>query len=305
MIINNFNLSLLKRLLKQSLIVNEQIMIEISDSMMKSVSFSGTKSLIKIWQLPIESFVTTNDENPEILEDGEIVDKASYIMNLDGKFNLYILKGSLFLKYLDVFSMKSPCKLTIDIDKNTNQATQLTIEGLSENGSKIKTNFVLTTEEMIVDKVEDYNFILKQCTPEKSYKQFSISEKQLTELKSLIKKLHKSIVNNSNYITFSFDDNGNLNVFDKAFNIELEYDSKDVKNLEFKLLKTDLLMLGEHSFVFYTDNNTPKVILGTNYGPAVVWCTSVKVLEDVTTDEIDDINDIADNLDLEEYGLSF
>ena len=96
-----------------------------------------------------------------------------------------------------------------------------------------------------------------------------------------------------------------MNVFDKAFNIELEYDSKDVKNLEFKLLKTDLLMLGEHSFVFYTDNNTPKVILGTNYGPAVVWCTSVKVLEDVTTDEIDDINDIADNLDLEEYGLSF
>ena len=184
MIINNFNLSLLKRLLKQSLIVNEQIMIEISDSMMKSVSFSGTKSLIKIWQLPIESFVTTNDENPEILEDGEIVDKASYIMNLDGKFNLYILKGSLFLKYLDVFSMKTPCKLTIDIDKNTNQATQLTIEGLSENGSKIKTNFVLTTEEMIVDKVEDYNFILKQCTPEKSYKQLSISDKQITELKS-------------------------------------------------------------------------------------------------------------------------
>lgn len=297
MIINNFNLSLLKRLLKQSLIVNEQIMIEISDSMMKSVSFSGTKSLIKIWQLPIESFVDIEAESE--------VDKSTYIQNYDGKFNLYILKGSLFLKYLDVFSMKNPCKLTINIDKNTNQATQLTIEGSSENGSKIKTNFVLTTEEMIVDKVEDYNFILKQCTPEKSYKQFSITEKQLTELKSLIKKLHKSIVNNSNYITFSFDDNGNLNVFDKAFNIELEYDSKDVKNLEFKILKTDLLMFGEHSFVFYTDNNTPKVILGTNYGPAVVWCTSVKVLEDVTTDEIDDINDIADSLDLEEYGLTF
>lgn len=297
MIINNFNLSLLKRLLKQSLIVNEQIMIEISDSMMKSVSFSGTKSLIKIWQLPIESFVDIETESE--------VDKSTYIQNYDGKFNLYILKGSLFLKYLDVFSMKNPCKLTIDIDKNTNQATQLTIEGSSENGSKIKTNFVLTTEEMIVDKVEDYNFILKQCTPEKSYKQFSITEKQLTELKSLIKKLHKSIVNNSNYITFSFDDNGNLNVFDKAFNIELEYDSKDVKNLEFKILKTDLLMFGEHSFVFYTDNNTSKVILGTNYGPAVVWCTSVKVLEDVTTDEIDDINDIADSLDLEEYGLTF
>lgn len=297
MIINNFNLSLLKRLLKQSLIVNEQIMIEISDSMMKSVSFSGTKSLIKIWQLPIESFVDIEAESE--------VDKSTYIKNYDGKFNLYILKGSLFLKYLDVFSMKNPCKLTINIDKNTNQATQLTIEGSSENGSKIKTNFVLTTEEMIVDKVEDYNFILKQCTPEKSYKQFSITEKQLTELKSLIKKLHKSIVNNSNYITFSFDDNGNLNVFDKAFNIELEYDSKDVKNLEFKILKTDLLMFGEHSFVFYTDNNTPKVILGTNYGPAVVWCTSVKVLEDVTTDEIDDINDIADSLDLEEYGLTF
>lgn len=297
MIINNFNLSLLKRLLKQSLIVNEQIMIEISDSMMKSVSFSGTKSLIKIWQLPIESFVDIETESE--------VDKSTYIQNYDGKFNLYILKGSLFLKYLDVFSMKNPCKLTIDIDKNTNQATQLTIEGSSENGSKIKTNFVLTTEEMIVDKVEDYNFILKQCTPEKSYKQFSITEKQLTELKSLIKKLHKSIVNNSNYITFSFDDNGNLNVFDKAFNIELEYDSKDVKNLEFKILKTDLLMFGEHSFVFYTDNNTSKVILGTNYGPAIVWCTSVKVLEDVTTDEIDDINDIADSLDLEEYGLTF
>ena len=297
MIINNFNLSLLKRLLKQSLIVNEQIMIEISDSMMKSVSFSGTKSLIKIWQLLIESFVDIEAESE--------VDKSIYIQNYDGKFNLYILKGSLFLKYLDVFSMKNPCKLTINIDKNTNQATQLTIEGSSENGSKIKTNFVLTTEEMIVDKVEDYNFILKQCTPEKSYKQFSITEKQLTELKSLIKKLHKSIVNNSNYITFSFDDNGNLNVFDKAFNIELEYDSKDVKNLEFKILKTDLLMFGEHSFVFYTDNNTPKVILGTNYGPAVVWCTSVKVLEDVTTDEIDDINDIADSLDLEEYGLTF
>lgn len=306
MVINNFNLSTLKRLLKQSLIVNEQIMMEIDDTMIKSVSFSSTKSLIKIWQTPIEAFVTTNDENPELLEDNEIVDKSSYIMSLDGKFNLYILKGSLFLKYLDVFSMKTPCKLTIDVDTNSHQATQLVIEGLSESGSKIKTKFILTTETMIVDKVEDYGFILKQCSPEETFSKFSIGEKQLVEIKNLIKKLHKSIVNNSSYVTFNFDDNGILTVSDKAFNIEVNYETSDdsrLKGFEFNLLKNDLVMLGEHSFVVYTDKNSPKVIFGTNYGEAIVWCMSVKVSEDINTDEISDINDIADNLNLEEYGF--
>lgn len=306
MVINNFNLSTLKRLLKQSLIVNEQIMMEIDDTMIKSVSFSSTKSLIKIWQTLIEEFVTTNDENPELLEDNEIVDKSSYIMSLDGKFNLYILKGSLFLKYLDVFSMKTPCKLTIDVDTNSHQATQLVIEGLSESGSKIKTKFILTTETMIVDKVEDYGFILKQCSPEETFSKFSIGEKQLVEIKNLIKKLHKSIVNNSSYVTFNFDDNGILTVSDKAFNIEVNYETSDdsrLKGFEFNLLKNDLVMLGEHSFVVYTDKNSPKVIFGTNYGEAIVWCMSVKVSEDINTDEISDINDIADNLNLEEYGF--
>ena len=306
MVINNFNLSTLKRLLKQSLIVNEQIMMEIDDTMIKSVSFSSTKSLIKIWKTPIEAFVATNDENSELLEDNNIVDKSSYIMSLDGKFNLYILKGSLFLKYLDVFSMKTPCKLTIDVDTNSHQATQLVIEGLSESGSKIKTKFILTTETMIVDKVEDYGFILKQCSPEETFSKFSIGEKQLVEIKNLIKKLHKSIVNNSSYVTFNFDDNGILTVSDKAFNIEVNYETSDnsrLKGFEFNLLKNDLVMLGEHSFVVYTDKNSPKVIFGTNYGEAIVWCMSVKVSEDINTDEISDINDIADNLNLEEYGF--
>jgi hypothetical protein len=306
MVINNFNLSTLKRLLKQSLIVNEQIMMEFDDTMIKSVSFSPTKSLIKIWQTSIESFVSVNNENKELLEDNEVVDKSSYIFNLDGRFNLYILKGSLFLKYLDVFSMRTPCKLTIDVDVNTHQATQLVIEGLSESGSKIKTKFILTTETMIVDKVEDYGFILKQCSPEESFSKFSIGEKQLIEVKNLIKKLHKSIVNNSSYVTFKFDENGILTVSDKAFNIEVNYETSDdtkLKDFEFNLLKNDLVMLGEHSFVVYTSKDSSKVIFGTNYGESIVWCMSVKVSEDITTDEISDINDIADSLDLEEYGF--
>ena len=303
MIINNFSISTFKRLIKQSLLVNDTIMMEVDDTLIKSVSFSGTKSLVKIW--------TSKTNDLSILSDNEEIDNVQDFKN---KFNIYILNGSAFYKFLDIFSIKESAKLSINVIQTNAgyQANCLTIEGVSVLGSKIKTNYLLSVDDMLTDKVSDYEFILKQCTPEKDYHQFTVNNTQIAEIKSLIKKLHKTVPNNTTYIKFSFKDD-KLFVSDNVFSIEVNYESNesDLNGLNFNILKTDFVRLEDASFIFYTNNDVNKVILGTNILNSVIWCTTLKVASDINNDDYDteinenlsDFNDI-DDLNLSEYGLS-
>ena len=66
------------------------------------------------------------------------------------------------------------------------------------------TGFRLTTEDMIVNKIDDYNDVIKRCTPEADMLSLILGNDKVQEIKRLIKKLHKTLSDNQTVIaTFS------------------------------------------------------------------------------------------------------
>ena len=297
--IKNFRLNVFKNLLEQSLIVDSQLMFEISPEMIRSCSFSQTKSFIKLWMIPFTNLIykpekkETSDvidlDEPEVVEE-EIPDFE--------KFNMYILKGELFKKFLSVYTSD-----TVDIIFNIQdvngkkQAANLVITGKSEGSNLLTTNYVLTTEELITNKIDDYSSIIKECTPDDSMFEFVLSDKQIQEVKRLIKKLHKSNADNTTYLTFT---------------VEFDIDTEIQKSIEFpensfkfNILKSDFIITGNQTFTIYTEENNQKVILGAHYAGSIIWCLTTKVtnVSDLNLDAsiVDSTIDAIDALDIDEY----
>ena len=313
--IKNFRLNVFKNLLEQSLIVDSQLMFEISPEMIRSCSFSQTKSFIKLWMIPFTNLICkpekkeTSDvidlDEPEVVEE-EIPDFE--------KFNMYILKGELFKKFLSVYTSD-----TVDIIFNIQdvngkkQAANLVITGKSEGSNLLTTNYVLTTEELITNKIDDYSSIIKECTPDDSMFEFVLSDKQIQEVKRLIKKLHKSNADNTTYLTFTVDsENQKIIVNDKVFTVEFDIDTEIQKSIEFpensfkfNILKSDFIITGNQTFTIYTEENNQKVILGAHYAGSIIWCLTTKVtnVSDLNLDAsiVDSTIDAIDALDIDEY----
>lgn len=309
--IKNFNLPLFGNLLNQALSVTPQLMLEFNDDMLKSCSFSQTKSLIKLWTIPNKNLIINKQvESVDILSDVvSLVEE--FIPEKIPNFNFYILKGDLFKNYMSVFSGESvnlSFKL-IDVDGKL-QASSIIIDGKSESGAPLETEFVLTTEELITNKISDYSEILKQCTPSNDMFEFLLNNKQIMEIRGLIKKLHKSSVDNTAFLTFNISEN-KIFIKDKVFTLEFENDStknilnKNVisENITFNILKSDFLLIGDHTFNIFTSNETPKVIFGSKYGSSIIWCMSTKVGESTDNDMADGLGDedIIDSLSMAQY----
>lgn len=311
--IKDFNLPLFGNLLTQALKVTPQLMLEFNDDMLKSCSFSQTKSLIKLWTIPNQNLILNKSENNiDILSDNPaimVLDETEKIPN----FNFYILNGTAFLNYIGVFSGDSvdlSFKLIKVEDKL--QASSIIINGKSESGAILETEFVLTTEELITNKISDYQMILKECTPDNEMFEFLLNNKQIIEIRGLIKKLHKATVDNTAFLTFSITDK-KIIIKDKVFNLEFDNDaSKNIYNKDvitepifFNILKSDFLLIGDHTFNIFTSNDTQKVIFGSNYGGSIIWCMATKVGEisntSLDSDDDDDDDEILDSLSLSQY----
>ncbi len=309
--ISNFKLNVFRNLLEQSLITNNQLMLEFSSEMIKSCSFSNTKSFMKLWTIPLNNLIIADEKDENILS---IVPKEKEVLKFPD-FNFYILKGDLFRKYLSVHNTD-----TVDLEfilhyiNGKYYAANITISGKSENNSPLTTNFTLTTEELITNKIDDYSEILRECTPSKEMFEFVLSDGQIQEVKRLIKKLHKSTSNNTAFLTFSIDIvNKKVTVNDRVFTIDFsiidETKSNFPKsNFQFNILKSDFIITGNHSFSFFTNDSEAKVILGTNYASSIIWCLLAKINENTMNfdESIIDANIEAniDALDLSEYGLN-
>jgi len=312
--IKNFNLNLFGNLLNQSLSVTPQLMLEFNNGLLKSCSFSQTKSLIKLWTIPYQKliYIKPNENDIEnILDENQLSlleEELSTLMEELPTFNFYILNGVNFKNYLSVFGGDS-VNLTFNLINNNGkkQATSLIIEGFSTSNSPLSTEFTLTTEELISNVISDYSEILRECTPDKSFKEFHISSKQIIEIRGLIKKLHKSNVDNTAYLTFNVNNN-TINIKDKVFNLSFKNENNNPNNGEysfsFNILKSDFTLIGDHNFEIYTNNETLKVIFGAKYGNSIIWCMSTKVgdytqNDSFSTDEEDD--DILNSLNMSEY----
>lgn len=312
--IKNFNLSLFGNLLNQALTVTPQLMLEFNNNMLKSCSFSQTKSLIKLWTIPTENLIIQNKEQNDIdINDiSSLVETKLEIPQIPD-FNFYILRGDLFKNYMSVFSITTPVDLTFNLVEIENklQASSIIIKGKSESGAPLETEFLLTTEELITNKISDYQEILKECTPNKEMFEFVLNNKQIIEIRSLVKKLHKSSVDNTAFLSFNISGN-KINIKDKVFSLEFDNDiSRNIynkqlidDNISFNILKSDFSLIGDHTFSIFTNNETQKVIFGSTYSKSIIWCMSTKVGENHqnhqnTNDDFDD--DVVDSLQLSQY----
>ena len=64
--IPNFKLNVFRNLLEQSLIVNNQLMLEFSPDIVKSCSFSLTNSFMKLWTAPLKNLLFVEQPNNDI-----------------------------------------------------------------------------------------------------------------------------------------------------------------------------------------------------------------------------------------------
>jgi len=316
--IANFNLSVFGNLLNQSLSVSPQLMIEFNEGMIKSCSFSSTKSFIKLWTIPLKSLLL---QDAKVADDASIIDMfpeetVAVVEEEIHNFNFYILKGDLFRKYISVHNQANvDLEFSLKLIEDKYQAYSITITGKSETGSPLKTTFILTTEELITNKISDYSAILAACTPTPDMIEIFLTDKQIQETKGLIKKLHKSSVDNSAYLTFTVENN-KIKINDKVFNIEFDVDLElkeknaalNNKSLEpneqlsFNILKSDFIITGDHTFSFFTSDDSEKVIIVGKYGGSVIWCLTTKISEHSNSD-MDNSDDTLDALNLSEYGL--
>ncbi len=302
--ITNFKLNIFRNLLEQSLIVDNQLMLEFTDEIIKSASFSSTRSFIKLWTIPLVNLLA--GETKENVLELDVIPKEKIHFPT---FNFYILKGDLFNRYLSVHNTD-----TVDLEfvlheiKGKYQAANITITGKSENNSPLVTTFTLTTEEMITNKIDDYTEIIKECTPNSSMIEFTLTSNQIQEIKRLIKKLHKATSDNTAFLTFTINFQLNkVTVNDKVFSIdfllaqELNKKSANTEILSFNILKSDFIVTGNHTFSLFTNDVEEKVILGAKFANGIIWCLSAKVSEKTLNLDDSAMDATIDSLNLSEY----
>lgn len=312
--IPNFNLAIFRQLLKQNLMVNDQIMIEFNKDFVRSCAISPKKTLMKLWMLPTKLFIVDEekkDENGVIQMDDTV--NVDEIVNNIPKFNFYILRGDLFKNYLIVHNSGTvDLEFEVRNDTTGSYAETIKINGQTENGNNITTIFTLTSEELILNKIDDYNELIKRCTPDDTLCDIIIEKEQMEEIKRLLKNLNQSSIDNSNYLTFTVVETvlgDRIKVNDKVFSVEFPLKSSSPEklkgqNLSFNMLKTDFIMTGDHNFNLYTKNDDePRIVLYTKFGGAIIYGLATKITENNVLDNSASFDEVdLDRLD-EMYNL--
>lgn len=309
--LDNFRIDGFRSLLEQNLLVNNQLMLEFSPDMVKSCSFSASASMMKLWSTPLMNLIgqpKLEGDNQGILDLDSIDESIKFDFE---KFNFYVLKGDLFKRFLSVFHGKS-ADVEIYVNESEKRAAKIVIQGQTVNESYIKASFILTTEEMITNKVEDYDAAIAGLTPKKNMSEFMLTDRSIQEIKKLVKELHKSIPDNTGYLLFEVDANNNIltisdKVFELKYDISLEQGSESVtnikENISFKILKSDFVIVGNHTFLFNVSNNdNENVIMRTNYSKSMIGCLISKITSDTNEQEQAEVVDATiDSLDLSDY----
>lgn len=282
-IFKNFNLVAFRTVIEQALIVDKQLIFEFSAQFLRSCSYSATKSFMKLIT------TQTKDLCQNISEDSFAID-------------MYILRGDLFKKFLSVYtSNKVDLYINVTRIDGRLRATNIEIIGESES-NELKTTFIMSTEEMLSSKIDDFSTIINGCSPSEDMSCFTLTDIQIQEIKRLIKKLHRSSVDNTAYLTFNVDSESNtIRVFDKVFDIKFKLDS-DVKlsDASFNILKSDFVIAGNQTFKIFNSNNDQRIIFGASFGSNIIWCLLCKVSEDFDSFTSSVVDSTIDGLDIDD-----
>lgn len=308
-LIKNFDLKLFKSLIEQNLLAQNEISINFGPEEIKSCAFTSSRSFMKIWTVSTKTLIKDSDQEIIDFDDDDLSPKEK---ELNFKpFDMYVLKGDYFKKYLSIFN-DEPVTMIIDVDDDTNIGTMMTIQGCSGYQSRLQTKYNLCSDEMIVNKLSSYDDAMRTVQESEEDMHFIMNKEECDEVKKLIQQLHKSNPENTSFITFKVDiDRKVINVSDKVFSVNFQLQkSADIEipstSFEFNLLKSDFLVTGNHVFNFYVENKPQgKVILKSSYKNCVnIYCMGYAITydkqdENTTVSDIDDIGDGV--IDIDEY----
>ncbi len=280
--IENFNLSLFKQLINESLNTNTQLMLEIGSDFIKSLSITPTNTLMKIAYSPFGDFC--NENQPTI----------------QNKFNLYVLVGSNFKKYLDIYSELKQTNVTfyVNVDQNNtnkNIAEKIELTGKTKFNTDISTTFLLTSSEVIVSIVDDYSTVIDKLNFEENYSTFTLDKSNYGEVVGLVKDLHSTIATNHNYVEFNIN-NSEIKISDKVFNVKFDGINEMKENeINFKLFKNDFKVLGKHNWLIGTNQSSDKLILMSNIVP--IDDKDKKIIVGVIMNKVNNATEISNNPD--------
>jgi hypothetical protein len=292
--IPNFKLDIFQSLIEQALVVGEELIMEFSPDMVRSITYTQTKSFMKLWIINMSELI----ETPK--SDGQLVIPTLDDV-IDGKdpkskveldfpvFDFYILKGSLIRKFFKVHTsniVEIQFTLTKTDSSNKYQAKNFSVISESQAFSitkkqNLKTTFPLSTEELMTNKIDDYSKVISKCQPTDDMFEFVLDKTQIQEIKRLIKNLHKISSQNKVYLNFNINvPDRKITVNDSIFTYDIDLPDEFVlpeSSFNFNILKSDFIITGNHSFTIYGCDADPRIILGASYLNAIIWAMVTKI----------------------------
>lgn len=311
-ILKSFNLPLFTGLVEQNLMANNSIKMKFTPEFVQSIAMTASRSFVKMWKIKTENFIKEGEDAVlEFNDDGSMGVKVPEFE----PFNLFILKGDVFKRFLGVFN-DDPVEFAIEVNDEDSTANQLIITGQTKANTPIRCTFMCSDIQAMGESAPDYTPIERFLTPKEDVRSFILLKDEMDEIKKLIQTLHKSNSENSSYISIQVEvDKKLIRVKDKVFNVKFpliksedQADNIPEKNLEFKMLKSDFIVSGKHSFEFFCDptDSEDKTIMRTNYQKFEISCgfNNINTKDDSVKDTDDDITDDLDvnfDDDIEEY----
>jgi hypothetical protein len=171
--ISNFNLTLFKKLIEESMIVNNQLIIEVSSKDVKCCSLSHDKTLLKMWTLPLEQLIETPQikapklskmpSAAEIAEFDNIFntnsstdDLVTEVQNAEASVKKAATEPELFpsekqsqkfdFKPFDVFILRAEhFKKFLDVHSNVNVSVEFAWQQSGDNDRKMAAEFVINS----------------------------------------------------------------------------------------------------------------------------------------------------------------
>lgn len=330
-IINNFNLEVFEKFLKQSLIVNSQLMIMFNDNKFTSCCFSASRQFLKIISISLDDLIYQPDNSTQInkgttfdvldltpdLDKQISASKQKTVTNdipkIDKSFMTYFISCEKFMKFLNVFG-KQKC-VDIEFKISNDESDEIIISGTSSNlNTKLKTKFAPDDKSLMSIGDLQISDLISKCTPSNDMHNIVLNINEVKEIKSLLKDLQNGRIDNTSFIQCEIK-NHSLKIENKAFEISLPIKSindtqhntqqiNDSFELVFNIYKDDFTFFneGDLKILFSSSDSNSKIIYINNNEMFDVVCLSNKVSNYVNTDNVHE-DDILPHLDLQQYGL--
>lgn len=264
-IFRKFDLGFFASLIDQNLMANNSIKVRFTEKTVKSIALTSSRSFVKLWEINTENLICPNTESvEEINDDGTI---GVHVPKFEC-FDMFVLKGDVFKRFLNVFN-QNPVDLLVDVDENESIANRIVITGETKFDTPIKCSYTLSSAEAMGEGPSDYSVVEKFFTVKDSVKSFMILKDEMDQVKNLIQTLHKTNSENTSYVTVNVDvERSIIRVFDKVFDIKFplvktedQISNLPDKSFDFRILKSDFIVAGKHTYNLYFDQSDDDKIV--------------------------------------------